>query len=51
VITPLGAARLESAAPGHVTAVRTHLVDVLTDRQLEALGGAMAVVGAALAKP
>ncbi len=51
VITPVGFARLEAAAPGHVDAVRTHLVDVLSGAQLEALGEAMAVVGEALAKP
>lgn len=51
VLTPLGLARLAAAAPGHVDAVRTHLVDLLTDAQLEVLGDAMAVVGAALAKP
>ncbi|MGV8966754.1 MAG: MarR family winged helix-turn-helix transcriptional regulator [Cellulomonas sp.] len=51
VLTPIGLARLEAAAPGHVDAVRTHLVDVLTDAQLAALGDAMAVVGEALAKP
>ena len=32
------------AAPGHVASVREHLVDVLTDEQLAALGEAMAVV-------
>jgi DNA-binding MarR family transcriptional regulator len=47
-MTDAGYARLEAAAPGHVTAVRTHLVDVLTDDQLRALGGAMAAVRDAL---
>jgi len=50
IITATGFARLEAAAPGHVDAVRTHLVDVLTDAQLQALGGAMAAVGEALAR-
>ena len=44
VMTPKGYARLESAAAGHVQAVRTHLVDVLSDDQLRALGEAMAAV-------
>ncbi len=43
-MTDVGYARLESAAPGHVRAVRAHLVDVLTDDQLRALGEAMAAV-------
>ncbi|GAA2720186.1 MarR family winged helix-turn-helix transcriptional regulator [Cellulomonas aerilata] len=47
-MTDAGYARLESAAPGHVTAVRTHLVDVLTDDQLRALGEAMSAVRDAL---
>ncbi len=47
-MTPAGFARLEAAAPGHVRAVRTHLVDVLTDDQLRALGEAMAAVRDAL---
>jgi DNA-binding MarR family transcriptional regulator len=47
-MTDAGYARLESAAPGHVQAVRTHLVDVLTDDQLRALGDAMGAVREAL---
>jgi DNA-binding MarR family transcriptional regulator len=47
-MTDLGFARLEAAAPGHVRAVRAHLVDVLTDEQLRALGEAMAAVRDAL---
>jgi DNA-binding MarR family transcriptional regulator len=47
-MTDAGFARLDAAAPGHVAAVREHLVDVLTDDQLRALGDAMAVVRAAL---
>lgn len=48
-LTDVGYARLEGAAPGHVSAVRAHLVDVLDDDQLRALGHAMSAVGAALA--
>lgn len=48
-MTALGFARLEGAAPGHVTAVRRHLVDVLDDAQLRALGQAMDTVARALA--
>ena len=44
-MTDAGFARLEAAAPGHVRAVREHLVDVLTDEQLRCLGEAMAAVG------
>jgi len=47
-MTDVGFARLQAAAPGHVTAVRTHLVDVLTDDQLRSLGEAMAAVRDAL---
>ena len=43
-LTDAGFARLVAAAPGHVESVREHLVDVLTDDQLAALGDAMAVV-------
>ena len=43
-MTAAGFARLEAAAPGHVEAVRAHLVDVLAENQLRALGEAMAVV-------
>jgi DNA-binding MarR family transcriptional regulator len=48
-MTDAGYERLETAAPGHVRAVRTNLVDVLTDTQLRALGEAMAAVRDALA--
>lgn len=47
-LTDVGYARLEAAAPGHVTAVRAHLVDVLDDDQLRALGDAMSAVSATL---
>lgn len=43
-LTDAGFQRLVDAAPGHVASVRAHLVDVLTDEQLAALGEAMAVV-------
>ncbi|GAA3855105.1 MarR family transcriptional regulator [Saccharothrix violaceirubra] len=38
-LTSEGFAVLEAAAPGHVTAVREHLFDVLSVEQLEALDG------------
>ncbi len=47
-MTATGYGRLEAAAPGHVRAVRAHLVDVLTDDQLRALGQAMGAVRDAL---
>jgi len=47
-MTALGFARLEAAAPGHVEAVRTNLVDLLTEEQLRALGESMAAVRDAL---
>jgi DNA-binding MarR family transcriptional regulator len=50
-MTALGFSRLEAAAPGHVRAVRAHLVDVLTDDQLRGLGEAMAAVRDALSSP
>lgn len=43
-MTPAGFAVLEAAAPGHVREVRAQLVDVLTDDEFAALGGAMAKV-------
>lgn len=47
-MTEAGWQRIVAAAPGHVMAVRRHLVDRLTDDQLRALGEAMAVVEQAL---
>jgi DNA-binding MarR family transcriptional regulator len=38
VLTPEGLAALEEAAPGHVTAVREFLFDVLTPSQARELG-------------
>ncbi|WP_091673474.1 MarR family winged helix-turn-helix transcriptional regulator [Micromonospora auratinigra] len=37
-LTPAGRRALEAAAPGHVAAVRRHLVDLLTPEEIEALG-------------
>ncbi|MEN1975501.1 MarR family winged helix-turn-helix transcriptional regulator [Cellulomonas olei] len=47
-MTDTGWRRLVEAAPAHVESVRERLVDVLTPQQLQALGDAMAAVGAAL---
>ncbi|NMM31912.1 MAG: winged helix-turn-helix transcriptional regulator [Cellulomonas sp.] len=47
-MTDLGLQRIVEAAPSHVNAVRTHLIDVLTDDQLRALGTAMGIVAHAL---
>ncbi|MDM8085544.1 MarR family transcriptional regulator [Cellulomonas cellasea] len=47
-MTEAGWQRLVAAAPGHVRAVREHLVDVLTADQLDALGSAMQAVTDAL---
>ena len=47
-MTEAGWQRLVAAAPGHVRAVREHLVDVLTPEQLRALGSAMQAVTDAL---
>ncbi|MCC2315412.1 MarR family winged helix-turn-helix transcriptional regulator [Cellulomonas xiejunii] len=44
VLTERGLQVLVAAAPGHVESVRAHLVDVLDDEQLAALGTAMQVV-------
>lgn len=44
VMTDAGMALLAAAAPGHVRAVRTHLVDLLTDEQFRVLGEAMAAI-------
>jgi len=48
VLTREGFDRLEEAAPGHVEAVRAHLVDRLDDEQFRALGDLMAKIGEAL---
>ncbi|WP_250444429.1 MarR family winged helix-turn-helix transcriptional regulator [Actinotalea sp. C106] len=44
VMTDEGFALLRDAAPGHVRAVRAHLLDLLTDEQFAVLGEAMAAV-------
>lgn len=38
VLTPTGRAAIEAAAPGHVAAVRRHLIDLLTPEEIDALG-------------
>ncbi|KAB1943641.1 MarR family transcriptional regulator [Micromonospora sp. ALFpr18c] len=38
VLTPAGRGAIEAAAPGHVTAVRRHFLDLLTPAEVEALG-------------
>ncbi|WP_349879070.1 MarR family transcriptional regulator [Micromonospora sp. HUAS YX12] len=38
VLTPAGRQAVEAAAPGHVAAVRRHLIDRLTPGELSALG-------------
>lgn len=50
-LTEVGWQALVSAAPGHVRAVREHLVDRLTDDQLSALGGAMSAVAPDVCPP
>lgn len=47
-LTGAGYAALESAAPGHVTAVREHLFDVLTPEQLRVLSDISRAVDAGL---
>ena len=37
VLTPVGTARLDAAAPDHVAGVRRHLIDRMDDTQLELL--------------
>ncbi|MBY8871518.1 MarR family transcriptional regulator [Micromonospora sp. PLK6-60] len=37
-LTPAGRRAVETAAPGHVAAVRRHLIDLLTPAEIEALG-------------
>lgn len=50
-LTEEGLARLESAAPGHVEAVRTHLFDQLTGEQQAALREISDALVAHLAEP
>lgn len=51
VMTDAGHQLLVAAAPGHVRAVRTLLVDRLTEEQLRSLGGAMALVAPVVGVP
>jgi len=50
-MTDAGWQRIVDAAPAHVESVRTHLIDVLTDVQLKALGDAMSIVAQHLREP
>lgn len=51
VLTGVGFAALEEAAPGHVAAVRKHLIDQLTPAQITQLETIGSVVVAALESP
>jgi DNA-binding MarR family transcriptional regulator len=44
VLTPVGVAKLEAAAPDHVEGVRRHLLDHLSRRQIRELAAALAAV-------
>lgn len=48
VLTAEGYALLEEAAPHHVDGVRRHFIDLLTRREIEAIGSAFTKVRAAL---
>ncbi|MBW5484384.1 MarR family winged helix-turn-helix transcriptional regulator [Streptomyces bambusae] len=48
VLTEAGRARLAEAAPGHVAAVRAHLIDVLTPEQLTAIADGLGEVSSRL---
>ncbi|MCB5181809.1 MarR family winged helix-turn-helix transcriptional regulator [Streptomyces antimicrobicus] len=48
VLTDAGRRRLEEAAPGHVAAVRAHLIDVLTPEQITAVADGLGEVTARL---
>ena len=47
-LTPSGRAAIEQAAPGHVSAVRSYFIDVLTPEQLDAFAEIAEAVGARL---
>ncbi len=47
-LTPTGRAAIEQAAPGHVDAVRSYFIDVLTPEQLRAFAEIAEAVGARL---
>jgi DNA-binding MarR family transcriptional regulator len=51
VLTDLGFQRLETAAPGHVAAVRAHLIDLLTPEQVRQLGEISQILCAGAAQP
>lgn len=51
VVTSKGRREIETAAPGHVAAVRRLFVDQLTPSQLDAIGDAAEAVLAALEEP
>lgn len=51
VLTAAGLKALEAAAPGHVRAVRSHLIDLLTRDQIKALGDIAERVVAGLSEP
>jgi DNA-binding MarR family transcriptional regulator len=51
VLTDVGFAALEEAAPGHVAAVRRHLIDQLTPEQIRQLEQIGSVVVAGLESP
>ena len=48
-LTPIGRAAIEQAAPGHVNAVRSYFIDVLSPAQLESIAEIAEAVGARLA--
>lgn len=47
-LTPTGRAAIEQAAPGHVDAVRSYFIDLLTPAQLESFAEIAETVGARL---
>ena len=47
-LTPTGRAAIEQAAPGHVAAVRSYFIDLLTPEQLETFAVIAETVGARL---
>jgi len=51
VLTPAGMRALEAAAPGHVAAVRAHLIDRLSPDQIAMLGDIAEVVLTGLSDP
>ena len=51
VLTKEGAKRVLKASIAHVDSVQRHLLDVMTPKQLTALGEAMALVRDALSEP